>query len=153
MILLSLKALILTIHQYQTVNAYKISQIPQSKKSFSHYIQDKFNITEPCAVRQTDPYEIIDIVNSMNNSTSVGIDEVSITIFKNVIYYIAEPLSIVINLCILNGIFLDKMKIAKVCPILKSGPSNEFSNYRPISVLPSFSIICENYHQTFAIIY
>ena len=35
------------------------------------------------------------------------------------------------------------MKIAKVCPILKSGPSNEFSDYRLISVLPSFSKIFE----------
>ena len=35
------------------------------------------------------------------------------------------------------------MKIAKVCPILKSGPNNEFCNYRPISVLPSFSKIYE----------
>ena len=39
--------------------------------------------------------------------------------------------------------FPKKMKIAKVCPILKSGPNNEFSNYRPISVLPSFSKIYE----------
>jgi len=46
-----------------------------------------------------------------------------------------------------NGIFPDKMKRQnsrqKVCPILKSGPSNEFSDYRLISVLPSFSKIFE----------
>ena len=93
----------------------------------------------------TDPYEIIDIVNSMKNSTSAGIDEVSTNILKSVICYIAGPLSIVINICIVNGIFPDKMKIAKVCPILKSGPNNQFSNYRPISVLPSFSKIYEKF--------
>jgi hypothetical protein len=30
-----------------------------------------------------------------------------------------------------------------VCPIFKAGPENAFSNYRPISILPSFSKIFE----------
>ena len=118
-------------------------KIPLSQKSFVDYIPNRFNTSESCAIRLTDPYEIIDIVNSMSNSTSAGIDEVSINILKSVICCIAKPLSIIINLCIMNGIFPEKMKIAKVCPILKSGPNNEFCNYRPISVLPSFSKIYE----------
>ena len=36
------------------------------------------------------------------------------------------------------------MKIAKVCPIFKSGDKSEFTNYRPISVLTNFSKIFEN---------
>ena len=35
------------------------------------------------------------------------------------------------------------MKISKVCPIHKGGPESDFGNYRPISVLPSFSKIFE----------
>jgi len=35
------------------------------------------------------------------------------------------------------------LKIAKVCPIFKSGSEAEFTNYRPISVLPSFSKVYE----------
>ena len=35
------------------------------------------------------------------------------------------------------------MKIARVIPIFKSGDAQEFSNYRPVSILPQFSKILE----------
>ena len=35
------------------------------------------------------------------------------------------------------------MKIARVIPLFKSGNTKEFSNYRPISLLPQFSKILE----------
>ena len=37
----------------------------------------------------------------------------------------------------------DKLKIAKVKPLYKSGKTSEPINYRPISVLPSFSKVFE----------
>ena len=44
-----------------------------------------------------------------------------------------------INLSIQHGIVPDEMKIARVIPIFKSDDQSLFTNYRPISVLPSFS--------------
>ena len=41
------------------------------------------------------------------------------------------------------GVFPDKLAIAKVCPIFKNGDKCQFTNYRPISVLPGFSKIFE----------
>ena len=43
-----------------------------------------------------------------------------------------------------SGIFPNNMKIAKVIPLYKSNGKNEFTNYRPVSLLPQFSNILEN---------
>ena len=42
-----------------------------------------------------------------------------------------------------TGIFPDKLKLAKVCPIYKKDDENLFTNYRPISLLPAISKIFE----------
>ena len=49
----------------------------------------------------------------------------------------------IFSLSLKKGIFLEKMKIAKVSPIFKKGDKSILSNYRPISVLPCFSKILE----------
>ena len=44
-----------------------------------------------------------------------------------------------------SGHFPDSLKIAKIFPIHKGGPTDCPSNYRPISVLPVLSKLIENY--------
>ena len=50
------------------------------------------------------------------------------------------------------GIFPDKLKITKVVPLYKKGENTLFSNYRPLSILPSLSEIFEQavYSQLYA---
>ncbi len=38
-----------------------------------------------------------------------------------------------------TGIFLDKLKIAKIIPVFKNEDETLFTNYRPISLLPAIS--------------
>ncbi len=57
------------------------------------------------------------------------------------------PLKHIFNLSLLNGVFPDSMKITRVIRLFKSGNTNEFPNYRPISLIPQFSKILEQtYH-------
>ena len=49
----------------------------------------------------------------------------------------------IFNLSITSGMVPIELKIARVVPLFKAGDKSIFSNYRPISVLPSFSKILE----------
>ena len=62
---------------------------------------------------------------------------------KNIIPYIVKPLAHICNASLMNGIFPDRMKIARAIPLFKNGDVKEFSNYRPVSILPQFSKILE----------
>ena len=55
----------------------------------------------------------------------------------------SEPLANICNISLMNGIFPDRMKIARVIPLFKNGDVKEFSNDRPVSILPQFSKIVE----------
>ena len=54
---------------------------------------------------------------------------------------ISESLSLIVNESFLNGIYLDKLKPAKVVALHKKGASDNLTNYRPISLLSVFSKI------------
>ena len=56
---------------------------------------------------------------------------------------LCEHLKYLFNLSIKKGVSPDNLKIARVTPIYKGEGSSDVSNYRPISVLPSFSKILE----------
>ena len=57
-----------------------------------------------------------------------------VCLIKKLIPYIFVPLKHIFNISLLNGVFPDSMKIARVIPLFKSGNTKEFSNYRPISL-------------------
>jgi len=64
-------------------------------------------------------------------------------LIKSIIPFIAQPLSELINESFVTGSFPNELKIARVCPVFKGGDAADFSNYRSISILPSFSKIYE----------
>ena len=87
--------------------------------------------------------EIIKVVKDLKSNTSPGYDDIDMKVVKKIIIHICQPLSAILNKCLDCGIFPDKLKIARVIPIFKSGSEEVLSNYRPISVLPIFSKIFE----------
>ena len=93
--------------------------------------------------KDTTPGEIESITMKLKNKSSSGSDELSTALIKNFITLISKHLSEIINLSLTKGIVPDKMKIAKIIPLFKSGDNNIYKTFRPVSILPSFSKILE----------
>ena len=77
----------------------------------------------------------------MENKTSCGVDGISNSLLKSIKSEIVQPVTVLINQMLTTGIFPDKLKIAKVVPLYRKGDNTLFSNYRPISILPSLKKI------------
>ena len=54
------------------------------------------------------------------------------TLIKDIIQYILEPLKQIFNLNIQTNTFPDNMKIAIIKPLYKTNDKQQISNYRPI---------------------
>ena len=83
------------------------------------------------------------IIENLPAKSSCGYDDISSIFLKQITTSIIKPLTIVINQVLNNGIFPDKLKIAKVVPIFKKGDCALTNNYRPISLLPVISKVIE----------
>ena len=122
---------------FVNIGSLLAASIRPSSTHFSDYI--KKTCMNSFAFFPTHSNEIINIVHSFKNKKSFGFDNIPVYIMKSSIYCIAEPISAIINSSMNTGVFPDILKIAKVCPVFKNGEKSDFQNYRPISVLPSFS--------------
>lgn len=87
--------------------------------------------------------ELIKVINRLNNTTTTDIYGLSTKVIKEIRYHIIEPLTYVINLCMVEGIFPNELKHAKIIPIHKKGNIDQCDNYRPISILPVVSKVFE----------
>ena len=87
--------------------------------------------------------EVCDIVNNLASKNSCGLDFINTFVIKNVISVVADPFTYIVNVSLSTGVVPNDMNIAKVIPIPKNAESENVSNYRPISILPSFSKILE----------
>ena len=86
--------------------------------------------------------DVKNTIISLKNS-SPGCDEFPAFIAKQWIDNYVVPLTYVINMSLMEGIFSSELKLAKVVPIFKSEESDKVHYYRPISVLSFFSKIFE----------
>ena len=67
--------------------------------------------------------EVLSELKLLNEKKAVGIDNIPVSI--------------------LNGIFPSRLKITKVTPLYKNGPSHQTTNCRPISILTPISKVFE----------
>jgi hypothetical protein len=69
-------------------------------------------------------------------------------LLKSCSYFISSPLNYICNRTLFTGVFPDRLKYANIRPLFKKGTKNDINNYRPISILTSFSKIFEKVLQT-----
>lgn len=117
------------------------SQIIQPQANFADYLGTKhlFNFD----FRPVDVLEISLFINQLNPKNSSGWDGISTNTLKEISDTIVEPLTEIINSCLIHNIFPNEMKIALVKPLFKKGDKTQLGNYRPISLLTAFSKVFE----------
>ena len=81
----------------------------------------------------------------MPEKSSSGWDNIPQKVIKSNPFNILIALSHIFNLSIKEGVFPNKMKLAKVIPIFKKGSKLCVENYRPISLLPVFSKLLDGF--------
>jgi hypothetical protein len=131
-----------TLNQYfVSVGPTLASKIETTEVNFEAYLtpnktskMDNYEITEK---------ELLDSVYLLKLNKSVGFDNISSNVIKKSIKYLTTPLLHVFNLSLKQGVYPEKLKIARVVPIFKSGDISNPENYRPISILPCLSKILE----------
>ena len=79
--------------------------------------------------------EISKIINSIKCKDSAGYDDISSRILKRSAPNVLSPVIFICNKILSMGVFPE----AEVKPLFKKGDPTDCSNYRPISLLTSFS--------------
>jgi hypothetical protein len=87
--------------------------------------------------------EISEIIKYLKWKNSHGYDKVPMRILKISLPFIISPLTYICNKSLSTGLFPTHLKYSEINPIFKKGSKTEMSNYRPISLLTSFSKVFE----------
>lgn len=117
------------------------NDIPVAKFNHNHYMRNKNK--NNMFMAPTDQYEVIKMIDSIKRKNSSGHDKISSAFVKDLKHVLAPPLTILINQSLSSGYVPDLMKLAEVIPIFKAKDKESLNNYRPISLLPTFSKVLE----------
>lgn len=111
-----------------------------SNKTLSQRYENVISMNErSCFFNPCTPHEIHDILLSLKSKNTEDIFGISVKIIKAVAIFIAAPISDIINTCMSNGCFADRLKIEKILPVHKKVNRKDPGNYRPIAILPAFT--------------
>jgi hypothetical protein len=110
----------------------------------SNYLFTNFNNTfSRINWKYATTYEINKILVSLKTKNSYGYDEIPLKILKLSDPFIISPLTYICNISLSSGVFPERLKHALIKPVYKKGDKLLTTNYRPISLLTSFSKIFE----------
>ena len=107
---------------------------------FQDFLHD--SCSESLYLKPADPSEIQKTILCLKNKATLDSKIEPLKVASSCQNFLAV-LSEVVNASFTEGVFPKALKIAKVIPIYKGGSKQDVSNYRPISLLSSFSKIYE----------
>ena len=93
----------------------------------------------------TSNYKIGKIIKSPKSKNTSGYHKISNRNIKLISPFIVSPLTHICNAALSSAVFPDRLKYAIAKPIFKEGSKQDISNYRPISLLTSFSKVLEKF--------
>jgi hypothetical protein len=112
------------------------------KLRFSNYM-NSINVNTRFKFKNVGENEVANIIKNLKPKYSSGYDNISTILLKLSGNALIKPLTAIINQSLHNGVFPQKLKIAKVIPIFKKEDPHLLNNYRPISLLPAISKVFE----------
>lgn len=118
-------------------------KVPESKIDFKTFMPNIPEEQENFVFANVSPELIYNTLARLKTKKSSGKDGISTHLLKQIITSIIDPVTYLFNLSFKTGFIPDDFKCAKVTPIYKSDEQSDFTNYRPISVLSSFSKLIE----------
>ena len=109
-----------------------------------HYLYKNSKLPYPdMKTNYTTPKEIEKIIQSLKVKNSHGYDGIPTKILKISTPFITSPLTYICNKSLSSGIFPSRLKFSEIIPLHKKGNRMDITNFRPISLLTSFSKILE----------
>jgi len=136
-------------NQYFSTIAEQLIKEPtkeNSNKGIDPLTYLRLNINKPnnmLKLKNTTTHEIDKIIRTLKTKDSYGYDGISTRILKISAPYVVSPLTYITNKILSSGIFPERLKYSEVKPLYKNGNASDLSNYRPISLLISFSKVIE----------
>ena len=120
---------------------YKLNNdFPSNLNDFSRFM----GVNHTCRFKFS-PVSEVEIINIIDNfrNTGPGYDGLPMFLFKDNLEFLSGVITRICNKSLSSGVFPSQLTVARVTCIFKSGDSENPANYRPISLLSSFSKILE----------
>ena len=129
---------------YSAVAPNMARTIPAAKKNHLDYLPSSMKPNSQLLFQPVFPSDVSKTIDQMKNKKSYSHDLFSNKILKVIRDEIKVPLCHLINVSFAHNFVPDSWKKAKVVPIHKGGSKNEAINFRPISLLSTFSKVLES---------
>ena len=128
------------------------NKIPPPSKGVTEYLNIIPQNKQSIFLEPTSETEIIELITDLIPKNSGGYDNLSNKLLKKLLPALVNPLTIIFNKSLIEGIFPEAMKKADVVPLYKSKGHQESNNYRPISLLLTLSKLLEKimYKRTYS---